>query len=370
MRTLRNTIFPENKCPEHGVYDVWPCPWPTCSNGIPEDEFEVASLMEGEPPEPFRRRKWSALSGDPYYSWDTTELPNWFSCPKVVWNEARRQSLVDETPPDLIYHYTNVEGFFGIAQSGNMWLSDYSYLNDIRELSHGIDLVVEVATQLLTHESRPLATDLMQHWIKALEAPVHRVCVASFSAAGDSLSQWRAYGPIAIGFKPRDVSLHAYRGSLGPVEYESKHQRALVELNLHHMREAYLVDLQEARLERIQDVYHQTDRLIELITFFKDPAFASEQEYRLAFVEHPDLMPSLGHKRTAKRFRVSRGRIVPYVLSNESEPVLPSGRKLEPREVVLGPESDSTLERGIREYLDERDMKDVEVKRSRVPYRS
>ncbi len=224
--------------------------------------------------------------------------------------------------------------------------------------------------ELLANESRPQVIDLLRQWITDLQSPVHRVCVASFSGLGDSLSQWRAYGHIAVGFEPRDISLHAYRANLRPVEYLRDRQRALVDLHLHHMREAYLVDSDAGRLERIEDVYHRTDRLIELIAFFKDPAFAAEQEYRLAFIEHPELMPSLGHKCSAKRFRVSRGRIIPYVLSNELEPVLSSGRDLKIREVVLGPGADATLERGIREFLTESDMREVEVKRSRVPYRT
>jgi hypothetical protein len=370
MRTLRNTIFPDLKCREHGVYDVWPCAWPTCKNGIPEEAFQVEAIVEGEEPEVYTRRQWTALSGDLYYSWEGTKLPNWFSVPKVVWNEARRQGLVDTGQPDLIYHYTSVEGLFGVVQSGQLWLSDYSYLNDTRELSHGADLIGEVAAEFLSSESRPQAADLLQHWVKDLQAPVHRVCVASFSAAGDSLSQWRAYGPIAIGFEPRDISLHAYRANLRPVEYQRDRQRALVELHLHHMREAYLFDLHEERLERIEDVYHNTDRLVELIAFFKDPAFAGEEEYRLAFIEHPDLMPSLGQSSSVKRFRVTRGRIIPYVLSDELEPVLSGGRPLAIREVVLGPGSDATLERGVREFLAHSKMGEVVVKRSRVPYRT
>ncbi|EWS53016.1 DUF2971 domain-containing protein [Methylibium sp. T29] len=370
MRTFRNTIFPDLKCPDHGVYDVWPCPWPSCKNGIPEDSFQVDPLVEGEEPEVYSRREWRTVAREPYYSWDGTKLPNWFTVQKVAWNEARRLGMVDSAQPELIYHYTGVEAFFGIVQSGNLWLSDYSYLNDTRELSHGADLIAEVATEFLSQESRPKAGELLQHWIKALAAPVHRVCVASFSAAGDSLSQWRAYGPIAIGFEPRDVSLHAYRANLRPVEYLRERQRALVEVHLHHTREAYLRDLHEGRLERIEDAYYKIDRLIELIAFFKDPAFEQEQEYRLAFIEHPDLMPSLGHKSSAKRFRVGRGRIIPYVLSNELEPVLPDGRALALREVVLGPEADATLERGIREFLAESNMSEVKVKLSRVPYRT
>jgi hypothetical protein len=82
-------------------------------------------------------------------------------------------------------------------------------------------------------------------------------------------------------------------------------------------------------------------------------------------------MPSLGIKSSAKRFRISRDRIIPYVMSNELQPVLANGsRPLRIREIVLGPGTDVTLERGIREFLIESDMHEVEVKRSRVPYRT
>mgnify|MGYP000857394694 CR=1 FL=1 len=370
MRTFQNLIFPDLKCQEHGVYDVWPCPWSGCVNGIPEDSFCVESLINGEEPDIYTRRQWMPLSGTPYFSWDSSKLPNWFSVPKVVSNEARRLKLIDTTLPNLIYHYTSVEGFFEIVRSGQLWLSDYSYLNDTRELSHGADLVIESATKLLANESRLKVADLLRRWISDLQAPDHRVCVASFSGAGDSLSQWRAYGPIAIGFQPRDLSLHAYRAILRPVEYQRDRQRVLVDLYLNHMIQAYLVDSDNGRLERIEDVYQKTDRLIELVAFFKDPAFVEEQEYRLAFIEHPDLMPSLGHKCTDKRFRVTRGRIIPYVLSNELEPILPSGRDLEIKEVVLGPGCDTTLNRGVREFLNESNLSEVEVKSSSAPYRT
>ncbi len=298
-------------------------------------------------------------------------MPNWFGVPKVISNEARRNGLIPETHADLIYHYTSVEGLFGIAQSGQVWLSDYSYLNDTRELSHGVDLVVEVIDDFLRSESRvEEVVSLLQQWKVDLKSPVHRVCIASFSASGDSLSQWRAYGPIALGFEPGNLTLHAFRANLRPVEYGRERQRALVEAHLHHTRESYLVDLRGGRLQRIEDAYHKIDRLVELVSFFKDPAFESEREYRLAYIEYPSVVELMSGKRSKKRFRIARGRIVPYVLSSELEPKILDNRKLEIREVILGPESDKMLERGIREFLAEAGMGDVEVKHSIVPYRT
>lgn len=370
MRTLRLSIFPDHKCSEHGIVDSQPCPWPLCQNGLTDDQFQVEPILEGDTPTVYTRKEWHSLTGDPYYSWEESKLPNWFYVEKVIWNEARRKGVIAEEVPKLIYHYTSVDGFFGIVQHRNLWLSDYSYLNDTRELSHGADLICEVAEELRKNELRPLAASLLETWIKDIKTVNLRVCIASFSASADSLSQWRAYGPIAIGFKPRDVSIHTYRANLRPVEYCREKQRAMVEICLHHMREAFLLDADANRLEKIKDVYHKTDKLIELVSFFKDPAFESEQEYRLVYIEYPGLTKLLGGKRAEKRFRISRGNILPYVLSNELEPILPNQKPLEIREVMLGPETNEMLERGIREFLAENGMDNVIIKRSIIPYRT
>lgn len=326
--------------------------------------------MEGEPPKIYTRRKWLTLGNEPYYSWDQNELPNWFSAPKTFWNEARRNKLISERRPEHIYHYTSIEGFFGIVKSRTLWLSDYCYLNDKRELTHGIDLVQEVAAQLLKHETRQVAIDLLGTWIQDIAKEIHRVCIASFSAEGDSLSQWRSYGQVAVGFEPRDVSLHAYGTNLQPVEYDRDRQRALVQTYLHHLREAYVVDFDANRLERITDVYHKTDRLIELVAFFKDPAFRSEKEYRLAYIENPQILESLGIEAPTKRFRVNRTKILPYIVSSEIEPSSANTRPLAIKEVVLGPETDDLLERGVRELLQSESLGEVIVRRSTVPYRT
>ena len=370
MRTLQYSFSHELKCKDHEIWGSLPCPWPNCPNSIPEEDFSVESPMEGESPSIYNRRKWQSLTGEPYYSWDKIGWPNWFNVPNTVWSEARRKGFIIGKLPELIYHYTTLEGLFGIVQSKNLWLSDYSYLNDTREISHGVDLITEVATELLKTEARPKVIDLLKKWIDDLKTPTHRVCIASFSANNDSLSQWRAYGSIALGFKPNDISTHSRQANLRPVEYNREQQRALVELQLHHMREAFIIDLNMNRLKNIENVYHKIDRLIELVSFFKDPSFESEQEYRLVFIEYPGLMESLGSKPSAKRFRISKNRIVPYVLSDELDSMLDNPPELKICEIMLGPESDDALERGVREFLTENGMGDVIIKRSRVPYRT
>ncbi len=211
--------------------------------------------------------------------------------------------------------------------------------------------------------------DLLSTWKETVGGARNRICITSFSGDDDSLSQWRAYGPIAIGF-PRSLSLHVNQGRLQPVEYHPETQRKLVEIYVHHLVSSYQADLQGNRLERIPDVYHKLDRLVELAVFFKDPAFRAENEYRLTYIDIPETFESLGIKSPARSFRTARGRLVPYVPSTEVRLSKHREFPLEISDVVLGPESDELLAQGVREFLDENNLGNVSVRRSLVPLRS
>ena len=54
-----------------------------------------------------------------------------------------RKGLVakyDTSESPIVYHYTTPEGLWGIIDSGELWMSDYSYLNDAVELNYGLQL--------------------------------------------------------------------------------------------------------------------------------------------------------------------------------------------------------------------------------------
>lgn len=370
MRQLRLNPFLDSVCLEHGVIGGFPCPWPNCERGISEPQFQEPSPLQGEPSTIYSRREWPSPLGGVYYSWDSDRLPNWFSCTQTFWNESRRHKLIRDAKADVVYHYTSLDGLIGIVDNRAIWLSDYSYLNDKRELSYGTDLATEVIQSILDTEPDEHVRGLLSAWEDNLSRWQNRVCIASFSFDDDSLSQWRAYGPVAIGFPMQALALHVNQSRLQQVEYERDTQRKLLEVYLHHLCSAFSVDTAAGRIERIPDAYHGAERLLELLVFFKEPAFRSENEVRLAFVDNPQLFDSFKLPRLEKSFRVSRGRIVPYVASVD---VLPSRHrefKLEISEVVLGPESDELLKRGIREFLDANGWDNVTVRRSAVPLRT
>lgn len=371
MKTIPRKFFPESVCKQHGIMDIFPCPWPGCSNGIEEESFQVEPFIKGEPGNIYHRHCWESPIEGKYYNWELEGHPHWFSTAKTFWNEARRLKLVPERDIRVIYHYTSVEALVGIIEAQAIWLTDYSYLNDKRELTHGVEIVTEVAEQMARSEQTPNAQALLNGWLKAASNGSPRVCIASFSGDADSLSQWRAYGPVAIGFKPQSIAIHANQARLVAVEYNVQIQKKLVQVYLSHMVQANEADLANNALERIPDVYQRFEQLIELVAFFKDSSFSVEQEFRLAYVEHPELFERKYFDPPPKRFRVKGSRLLPHIVSSELFP-MPTDEKRELGicEIVLGPEADDLLASGVKEFLDANGMQNVTIRRSKVPYRT
>jgi hypothetical protein len=346
-----------------------PCAWPDCQNGVSAKEFREAELFVGVETPIYTRMEWVAHDGQKYFGWKSSHLSNWFFVDQTFWNEARRRRLVSTDWPHTIYHYTSLEGLRGILENKSIWLSDYSYLNDRRELLHGASLADIAIDKLLQDESALIAHELLERWKQAFSSINRRVCVASFSGDGDSLSQWRAYGKLALGVNPTSLALHVNQSRVQKVEYSESVQQELLALCLRHITSALSDDLRHDDPVRVMSMYQREDYVIELIAFFKDPAFKSEDEYRLAYVDKPEVYGGLGFKAVPKAFRVSGGRLVPYVSSADILRSEPRDFEIEFREVVLGPECDDLFERGLREYLDSTGYESLRIRRSTIPFR-
>lgn len=371
MKAIHFKAFPDLVCAEHGIQDSFPCPWPGCKNGITEDRFELQQWVEKEQNDIYCRVQWQSPLKGLYYSWERENWPHWFSVRRTFWNEVRRLRLVPDEKLDVFYHYTSMEALVSIIESDAIWLSDYSYLNDKTELVHGVKVVSSVISEFLSSGVTEVQGALLQAWSEKALAPLPRVCVASFSGDGDSLSQWRAYGNVAIGFVPHKIGIHANQSQLGVVRYEPEIQKQLAQVYVSHCLQAYALDVENNALERIPDVYHRFGQVLELVSFFKAPSFRDEREYRLVYVEHPELFEdgTFG-ERPPKHFRVKGGRIYSHIVSSEMFPFPDHKWPLGICEVVLGPESDDLMELGVREFLDENGLQDVPIIRSQIPYRT
>jgi hypothetical protein len=370
MRQLPIHPFQDIRCSVHGILGVLPCAWPSCQKGIREDQFEQDLLIRGQAREVFTRRKWQSPLGDHYYTWESSEMGNWIFLSNTFWNEARRHGLVSRTPIPTAYHYTSVDGLLGIISSESLWLSDYSYLNDSREMAHGAAVLEQSIDEILRQETDAASLQVLHSWKEQLTKFSNRVCIASFSEDSDSLPLWRGYGPVAIGCDVRALCLHVNQGTLQRVEYREEVQQKLASIYIHHASAAAARDATLGKFEGLRTAYLRAEQLLEIIAFFKNPGFASEREVRLAHVDNPELYKRLGFEKLPKSFRVSGNRLLPYVSSTQ---VLDSAKRdfpLKFTEVVLGPDTDDLLTRGVRELLDELDLQGVTVRRSAIPFRT
>jgi hypothetical protein len=120
--------------------------------------------------------------------------------------------LDSQSPPPLIYHYTNDVGLTGILDSGKIWFTDIFDLNDPSELSHGFAHAVNILKR--TAAGGPPESKLFAQQFEAfltqggIQAVAHYF-VCSFSSNSDDLGQWRAYGDngrgYALGFDARAI---------------------------------------------------------------------------------------------------------------------------------------------------------------------
>ncbi|WP_165368508.1 DUF2971 domain-containing protein [Serinicoccus sediminis] len=198
--------------------------------------------------------------------------------------------------PDLLYHYTSLDGLEGIITSSSIWASDPRFLNDSSELTYAAGLVdewVQEAVSSSTSVSEQVKSYLPDlHGLVDMPAMGLHPFIACFCEEGDLLSQWRGYGssqaPVSIGLSLRP-SVSRLRlpnqTTLEKVVYDPNQQRAAVT----EVVETWLITLaallddgfprsallpepaREALMRALREQY----------LCFKHPSFSEEREWRL-----------------------------------------------------------------------------------------
>ena len=386
----------DETCSIHHHIGGLPCPWPGCQNGIEEDSFIGYTPGLGKDVErkdrKFVRRFWKSFDGQNRYSWDDTTFFANLEATKMIREENIRSFGVESPTPDVVYHYTDINGLKGIIDSGEIWLTDYQFMNDSSEIVHGLRLAKRILKKLQEKNEYSDKEDLFDLWRLTLDTGLQgRICIACFSLdEGDSLSQWRGYGKnnvgLSIGFSVPASDFWSFRQAiLDRVVYDESKQRRLLE-DLFHI---YLVISEWDNDKKIFDHSGNeiTDKdpkrtadltiynLYQKLGFFKNEAFSDEREARWVYIEAKKTYESLGINPIKKRFRVSDNKIIPYSTSNDLDEInlgMPEKKnKLLPiKDIVVGPQKDKDLvSAGIRELLDSNDYESIPIRDSRVPFR-
>lgn len=109
--------------------------------------------------------------------------------------------LNSNIPQDL-YHYTTIEGFKGIIENNEIWMSNLFYLNDKSEYKFGVELLKK---HLESYKNGFSILKATKYYVEALESAIKyiegkdSIFILSLTANNNLLSQWRGYTNNGIG---------------------------------------------------------------------------------------------------------------------------------------------------------------------------
>jgi hypothetical protein len=324
------------------------------------------------------------------------ELPRWFLARRKSSEKIVERLDGHKNAGATFYHYTDVPALLSMLTTGEIWLSDATFLNDRTEVQFGLDVTLACLAEVRSDPSNSDLADFLEATIACFEnkkRPAAFVCC--FSLNGDDLSQWRGYAGrgkgIAIGFKAAGntffvQSMHA---GLNLVYYALDEQRFIINIVISEFVEALREDLNNPlpgvrKMPRAEELEICSDSLYyelwRYIVTFKHAGFASEREVRFVYWAHEYSENDRGWapRHPPPLCRSRGGDVVPYITSGMLDLTLDHVLKPRPRpviplpivEVVIGPRPEpNLLERGLRYALSAQGHEGVRLTHSKIPFR-
>lgn len=220
---------------------------------------------------------------------------------------AQRFFLIPDGP---LYHYTTGENLINIINSGELWATQASCLNDMTELVYSAEQLHRRVKARMAGPHNVAIDPLLARLNAALAVPdaeLSPVFVACFSERRDDISQWRAYsggeGGYAVQFDPKLLReagiLPTLSGHSEPqillvrVEYDPANHATMFD-DILKWTEQYFLGLQGAKAApSIDEWADEFSRYwLEHLAFYapciKNPAFQNEREWRLIYYLRPD----------------------------------------------------------------------------------
>jgi hypothetical protein len=269
---------------------------------------------------------------------------------------------------DQLYHYTNLEGLFGIIESNGFWATHIKYLNDSKEFLHGLELCHEVidSFQELTSEQEQFFQSLKGK----LEEEDEDHFVISLCPNGDLLSQWRGYSGgqygVSLGFDIKKLTRYTTPRDneyIFPqkVIYNREEQKEII-LSILNIGLKYI----ESKGLDLYFLPREIARVMKyFIILFKDASFQEENEWRIVTTNFRD-----SEGTHSVNFRVRKNVILPFVKLRFREAMKEEQVNLPIQNIIVGPSESSefTIE-SIQYYLKERNYLGTTITPSAIPFR-
>lgn len=186
----------------------------------------------------------------------------------------------------LVYHYAGSGAALGLASNKEIWGSKIQFLNDDQEFVEYINFFIRTALDNI------VVDEVTQKFCDKLIDRIDRVrsgniYVASFSAEGDKLSQWRGYCPdtgYAMGFDRELLSDHftsnGYNFEQAVYELPKRDEIVKSLMNLYELyRGSGMSTATEDELDRFFSPF--TLNLAKEAPRYKHQGFHEENEWRV-----------------------------------------------------------------------------------------
>lgn len=319
---------------------------------------------------------------------------NWASLKYNLADKLLKTSLTNDKvkktvePYETIYHYTNFDGLIGILESQNLYATNMNFLNDRKELKHGMSLIQGVLNNLeINKENERIIESLIGNLSKIYKTDRYVTC---FSRNGDLLSQWRSYGNngkgVAIGFCPFHIeeSIYDFVDCMN-IMYNELEQIDVLEEYIKMSLDYFKGYKELFDWEGFDYDYLVADTLIyfleAIIANFKHPSFSEEEEFRIEYRFDGKINKP---KKKTLYFKSSNNLIIPYTklmsrFKKEQKELIDNSKitkhtgndmKFPIKEIILGPSLDFELNKiGLGKLLSRTGYKNIEIKHSQIPYR-
>ena len=279
--------------------------------------------------------------------------------------------------PKTLYHYTNATGLKGILESGTLWASDISSVNDPSEVSFGISELqgaLDKFSKDKFDDFRKFAESISKiPWQKEIANIAHFfICSMNHDSYGDDLSQWRAYGNNGRGYALEFDGpglVKAFGCSRQKLSFIINYNEKYLKNTANKLIEClyrYFVDLCMPYSENKTPISWQKDlretfnlHAIMLALFFKHCAYRHENEYRLMQIYPQRTEPP------AVKIRMGSDELIKY---REIEWKKHHANTL--KRIIVGPAADYDKSyRFVRNCVEQYYPGTVEICHSTIPYR-
>lgn len=251
-----------------------------------------------------------------------------------------------------LYHYTSLTSLMGMIETNRLWMSKGTFLNDSSELVYFSGILTKVLAKMEEREKGALWTLFteqlqlaLNHFMKEVTESGFEVYIFSMSQTEDSLALWYNYAKgdgYNIGFLADDLlgKINRYpmdaRGLHGLVVYNRQEQETI-------LRELLLTSFELVSGHEVEEVAAALPNyffsvIASCAIFFKDAAFKSEEEYRIAIIGRGDVTEQV-------KFRARNGVIIPYIEVAFEE-------KLPISHITIGPKNNIDIAKsGMEHYV-------------------